>query len=245
LTIAHTYHGNTYNVMDSLRWANTQSCATVYIVEDDCIVSPDFFKWCRAALQEHPDAFAACGWRYSPDAPVGDGPDMLLGWYLSVCAAIPKKNLPSIIQHARPEYYSDMKKYLDTAYPSSVRRGTLHYEQDGCVLRVMESLNKRCVWPRVPKGTHIGWHGYHAPGRALEGTLEESIRLIKLALRYPELLSKLMAGGPAPKIGYCNSCKTALLADSELTAVCVKCFHDKYPNLPVTSTSHYYLRSQL
>lgn len=241
----HTYHGNSFVMLEALKWANSQSCAMVYVVEDDCVVMPNFFKWCRAAIQKHPGVFAACGWKYSPQALIGDGPDILMPWYLSVCAAIPKHNLVSIVQHARPEYYSEMREYLDLAYPGSIRRGTKHYEQDGCILRVLESQNKRCVWPRVPKATHIGWHGYHMSGKPFDCSLEDSIQLIKLALKSPTMLSVLMSGGALPKLGHCDVCKKLLISSSDLLAVCIECFHGKYTNLAVTSSSHYYLRNQL
>jgi len=245
LTWQHTYHGNTANMFEALKWANVQSCSLVFVVEDDAIVDLDCFEWFRKALFKTPAAFAACGWKYSPHALVGDGPDILMSWYLSVCAAIPKHNLASIVQHARPEYYSEMREYLDLAYPGSIRRGTKHYEQDGCILRVLESQNKRCVWPRVPKATHIGWHGYHMSGKPFDCSLEDSIQLIKLALKSPTMLSVLMSGGALPKLGHCDVCKKLLISSSDLLAVCVECFHAKYPNLAVTSSSHYYLRNQL
>ncbi len=172
VTVKHLYHGNTFNVMEALKWAYGQQYEMVYVVEDDAIIDRTFFDWSRAALGNpiYDDVFAACGWQYSPQAIIGDGPDLRIPWYLSVCSAIPRRSLYGIVQHSRPEYYGDMQGYLDRAYPGSHRRGSMHYEQDGLVLRVLESESKRCVWPRRPRATHIGFHGYHMDGRAPEGT---------------------------------------------------------------------------
>lgn len=241
LTIQHTYHGNSFNMLEALKWASTQSCGLLFVIEDDAIVDKTFFEWCRAALRMHPEAFAACGWRYSPQAIIQDGPDLMMPWYLSVCAAIPSKSLPGIIHHARPEYYSNMQEYLDRFYPTSPRRGGMHYEQDGLVLRVCESQGKRCVWPRRPRATHIGFTGYHAVGSPLTGSVEERRKIIRLCLDNPSVLSQLMNGGPSPSIGACFKCKEPLLITDEAKAICIKCFHHDHPDFEQTATSHYYV----
>jgi hypothetical protein len=212
-------------------------------VEDDAIIDPTFFQWCRTALTKHEDAFAACGWQYSPDAIISDGPDLQIPWYLSVCSAIPRKSLYGIVQHACPEYYSDMGNYLDRRYPNSHRRGTRHWEQDGLILRVAESESKRCVWPRRPRATHVGFRGYHMPGGEIQGTLDERIALVKMAVKDPSLLKRLMAGAQPPEMGHCEKCQRPLLSENKKArTVCVECFHAEFPNLPVTSGSHYYLK---
>lgn len=243
LTVPTTYHGNSYNVLEALKWAYGQQYERVFIVEDDAIVDPTFFSWARAALdKDHDDLFAACGWQYSPNALIGEGPDLMIPWYLSVCACIPRRSLYGIVQHARPEYYSNMQSYLDRAYPGSPRRGSMHYEQDGLVLRVCESESKRCIWPRRPRATHIGFHGYHMDGKAPEGTLEERVAVIKLALANPAMLRALMSGGVTPNVDKCGGCGQPLLTEDKNARVeCVTCFHAAHPGLERVAPSHYYL----
>lgn len=242
LTWKHTYHGNSANMLEALKWANSQSVFLVHVIEDDAIITPDYFAWARAALLAHPEAFCACGWQYSPQALISDGPDILMPWYLSVCATFPHHSLPSIGQHARPEYYSDMPGYLDRAYPASSHRGTKHYEQDGLVLRVLESQSRRAVWPRRPRALHIGWQGYHMTGPALDGSLAERVQIVKAAIANPSVLARLMSGGPLPHIGYCTECQCPLLMDTtDIRTVCSACFHATWPDLPHTSDSHYYI----
>lgn len=243
LTIEHSYHGNSYNVMEAMKWAYQAGFEVVYVIEDDAIIHPSFFEWSRSALESHTDAFAACGWQYSPNAIIGDGPDLLMPWYLSVCAAIPRKSLYKIVQHARVEYYAKMKDYLAHAYPTSHRRHSAHFEQDGLVLRVCEGSSQRCVWPRRPRATHIGFTGYHMPGKPLEGTLEERVALLKLALKDPVIMKRLMAGGSAPEMAKCRVCgKSVLTVMPKASIMCVECFHAENPDLPVTAASHYYFK---
>lgn len=248
-TRTHSYHGNSYNVLNALSIAQSHSARydRVFIVEDDAIVDPSFFDWCRQALSSHPDAFAACGWQYSPDAVVGDGPDMLLPWYLSVATCLPRSSVSSIVQHALPAYYTNMKAYLDRALPSNNRRGSMHYEQDGLALRVCESEGKRCVWPRRPRATHIGWRGYHQTGgKELPGTLEERVAALRLIVQRPDLLQKMMVTGQPPRLGTCDECKEAQLVDREgVRVVCSRCWHKHNPTLPLASTTVYYFPTVL
>jgi DNA-directed RNA polymerase subunit RPC12/RpoP len=240
-TIATTYHGNSFNVLEALKWAHLQNVSLAHIVEDDAIVTPDFFQWSRAALESRPTLFAACGWRYSPDAlPPADGPDIIIPWYLSVCASLPRRSLVAILQHAKPEYYADMKGYLDAAYPGSHRKGSMHYEQDGLCLRVCESMSQSCAWPRRPRATHVGWKGYHQPqGKEIPGTLDERIAVVRLLIKNPDLLQSMMSGSAPPDIAYCEDCQKPLLTANKKALIrCADCFH-KTSNVPRVS-SHYY-----
>jgi len=244
-TIPHSTHGNSYNVLEAFKdlYQSNSRYDRFFIVEDDAVLDNTFFKWCREALDHDPEMFAACGFMYSPDALISDGPDLKIPWYLSVAACLPRKSVFSIIQHARPEYYRDMQKYLDRAYPASNRRGSMHWEQDGLTLRVMESESKRCIWPRRPRVTHCGWRGYHMAQDRAEGTLEERVAILKLALKQPTLLTKLMSGGKVPDLAKCEGCGKPLVSSDKISRiVCVECFHAIRLDWPQTSTSHYYLK---
>lgn len=242
-TLAHSYHGNSFNNLEALKWAYKHQYEMVFIIEDDAIVDPTFFDWCREAFIRNPNIFAACGWQFSPDSPKPhDGPDYIIPWYLSVAAAIPRKSLYSIVQHACIDYYADMKSYLDLAYPASNRRRSNHYEQDGLTLRVMEAESKFCAWPRRPRVTHIGFRGYHmTDGHEIPGSLDERVAVIKLLMKNPQMLRGMMNGGKPPEVARCRDCQKPLLSNEKATLVCVDCFHKVYPNLPRTSSSHYYL----
>src|SRR5882672_70618 len=102
-TLQHSYHGNSFNMLEALKWAYLQNerWDRFYVVEDDAIINASFFSWCRTSLTQWPDSFAACGLQYSPDALISDGPDLRIPWYLSVCAAMSRASVSSIVQHAR------------------------------------------------------------------------------------------------------------------------------------------------
>lgn len=244
----HKYHGNSYNMFEALRWAYEAGYDRVFVVEDDCVVKPDFFSWARNAL-DNPKAwnlfpFAASGWIYSPDAPDEDGPDVICTWYLSVCSAIPRRSLEKIVKHANENYYANMQGYLDRAFPKDPQCGSQHWEQDGAILRVANSVGERVTWPRRARGTHIGWHGYHMPhGKVPQGELEKQVLVVKMALANGDVMRQLMAGGQVPDVVGCEDCLKPLVTTSrKARLVCVPCFHKKHPDAPRAAESHYYLR---
>lgn len=245
VTVQHSTHGNSMNMLQAYKelYQSNSRYDRFFVIEDDCIVDASFFSWCRNALKMWPDVFAAAGWRYSPDALISDGPDLRIPWFLSVCACLPRSSVFSIVQHARPEYYNSMKSYLDRAYPNSPKRGSMHYEQDGLILRVMESESKRCVWPRRPRATHCGFRGYHMSKDRLQGSLEERVAILKLVLKEPALLNKLMAGGKVPDLSKCSRCSRPLIsAEKTGIIICASCYHSLIDR-PQTSSTQYYVKS--
>ena len=245
--VRHTHHGNTFNMMEGLKYFHEAGYDRVFVVEDDCVVDPSFFDWARNAL-DNPRPwmgvpFAASGWEYSPHRLDEDGPDLLLNWYLSVCSAIPRSSLEHIVQHAHEGYYSNMQRYCDEKFPRDAGRGGMHFEQDGLILKVSNTLGQRIVWPRRPRAVHIGFHGYHMPhGKPIKGDLKQQVAVLKLALECPEVMQSLMTGGEPPETGNCRDCNKLLVSTNKKAAMrCVSCFHKQYPDAPVAARSHYYI----
>jgi hypothetical protein len=232
-------------MLEALKWAFHERYDRVYVIEDDALIDRTFFGWCQDAFTNHPEAFAACGWQYSPNAVKGDGPDLMLPWYLSVASCLPLSSLAAIVQHAQLDYYRDMKGYCDRTFVSSAYRGTLHYEQDGLVLRVAEAQHKRCVWPRVPRALHCGWYGYHQGDAKLDGTLEDRVKILRLAVRNPEILRGMMNGAALPTIGKCVACELPLAVERvDDPVLCAECFERRYPGKSLGITQYYVRDSQ-
>lgn len=247
MTPKHTHHGNSFNMIEGLKYCYEAAYDRVFVIEDDCIVDPTFFDWARKALDHpkawNPNPFAASGWIYSPDAPPEDGPDVCCNWYLSVCSAIPRRSLEKIVQHAHEGYYKNMKKYCDETFPKDPQCGSQHYEQDGLILRVANSVGERITWPRRARSIHIGWHGYHCPhGKVPAGDLMKQVAVVRMAIENPEIMRQLMNGAEPPQVVGCRECGKILVSTNKKAAlVCVECFHKKHPQAPVAAKSHYYV----
>lgn len=244
----HRYHGNSYNMLEALKWAYKAGYDRVFVIEDDCIVNATYFDWSRNAL-DHPKPwmgkpFAASGWIYSPSLPQEDGPDLLLNWYLSVCALLPRESLELIVKHATPAYYKNMKKYCDKTFPNDPTVGTLHFEQDGLVLKVANEVGQRITWSRRAHAVHCGWVGYHmTSGKMPQGELKKQVLVVKMALENPDLMQSLMAGNKIPETRPCRDCEKLLVGtDNEAALVCVGCFHKQYPDVPRAATGYYYVK---
>lgn len=239
----HNYHGNSANMLEALKWAFHQQYDRVFVIEDDALVDETFFSWCRAGMER--DVFAACGWQYSPNAVKGDGADLLLSWYLSVAACLSARSLFAIVPHANLEYYRDMRDYCDRSFPASAHRGSMHYEQDGLVLRVAEAQGKRCLWPRRARALHCGWYGYHQGEDRMQGTLEDRVEVLRLAVRNPEILSGMMKGGPLPTVGRCVECGIPLAVErADDPVICGTCFKIKWPTREI-GVGQYYVKDRL
>src|SRR5260370_24039439 len=62
----HMYSGNSFNLMEAYKRAfQTERVRYVYLVEDDVLVMPDFFKWHEAIQEKEPEAMCSVAYRCS------------------------------------------------------------------------------------------------------------------------------------------------------------------------------------
>ena len=68
----HDYFGNSYCVLEALRWAFEQRYDLIHVNEDDAMQHPDCLAWHREVHAEHDFIFASCGWVFNLYAPITD-----------------------------------------------------------------------------------------------------------------------------------------------------------------------------
>lgn len=179
-TPRHTHHGNSFNVLTALRqaYADDAEFDRFFLVEDDVLVSPEFFRWHnRVECQE------------SPAASIGVR-DPGHGAYASLGVCLPRTTVAAILEHAVLAYFRDMRGYCRFAFPPS----PFDCEQDGLIARVL--AGQRVAWADPPVCSHVGWYGYHrTKTRRPTGTLEERVAQVKAAITDPRALAAL-AGRP-------------------------------------------------
>jgi hypothetical protein len=159
----HSYHGNSYNVMEAFRWTASIGFDRIYYVEDDVMIHPDFFKWHREQHDERDDIFASMAWVFNRYAPLIDDV-MYVPWYYAIGVCFNWNKLKLIAQHACPKYYEDMQGYIERAFPKSNLNspfGIQHFEQDGLIQRVLDADKGQTATPGITKCSHLGFFGYN------------------------------------------------------------------------------------
>lgn len=172
----HTYRGNSYNTLLAFREAYNDGFDVCYLVEDDVMVSPEFFAW-HQRVQEIGVA-----------ASVGV-PDPGHGAYASLGVCLPRRTVADVLEHAGRPYFEDMRGYCRRAFPPS----PFDYEQDGLIARVL--AGRHVAWATPPVVSHVGWYGYHRKqGERPTGTLAERYRKVRDVMADPVQLAVASGG---------------------------------------------------
>lgn len=191
---AHEYAGNSYNTLEAYKEAYETDAEFVYLVEEDVLVTPDFFTWHGAVQRSEPDAMCSIGYRcsrnaearrdiYDPASYFTTARD-----YASVGDCWRRERLKPVVAHATPAYYADQTGYILRTFEGNRFAGDF-CEQDGLIMRVMWDVMGYTAWPYVPRCYHFGWYGYHRPnGRRPDGQLAGKVATIREHLREPALL---------------------------------------------------------
>lgn len=188
---ATPYIGNPYNFLESYKAAfNRPDVRYVYLVEDDVLVSKDFFKWHEAVYEKVPNAFISVGWHCvrNPEAVRDTNPETYITSYRdfsSIGVCWKRENLAPFVRHARPEYYRDMAVYLRGAFPGSPIPAGQWTEQAGIVTRLLHEApgERLVVWPTLRRCSHVGVSGYHRPrGYKFTGSLDQRIEALRKAV---------------------------------------------------------------
>jgi hypothetical protein len=193
----HTYAGNSFNLMEAYKRAyQAEGVRYVYLVEDDVLVMPDFFRWHEAIQEKEPDAMCSIAYRCSrnheartdvtdPGAYFTTARD-----YASIGVCWKWKNLEPLLEHARPEYYANQEEYIRKTFPGNRFSGDF-CEQDGLIMRCLWNVRGFTVWPYTPRAYHVGFVGYHRPnGFRPNGFLEAKASWLRSAVHNAEEIKR-------------------------------------------------------
>jgi hypothetical protein len=187
----HNYYGNSYAVMEMLRWAYGQQIGLVHVSEDDFMQAPDCLNWHREMHELFTNIFASCGWVFNRQAPIED--DLAFApWFYAPNYSIKRDRLAHVVQHANPLYYNGMREYVLAAFPDSLlhakgaQENTGFYEQDAVFQYCIEETKSQVAWNGIAKGAHCGASGYNRPaGPKFEGTLAERVAQVEELIADP------------------------------------------------------------
>jgi hypothetical protein len=163
---AHTFHGNSFNLMMAYRDLYQTEARYVFMVEDDVMIMPEFFAWHR---QQHLHRLIGCS--------IGVLKRPEHGHYASLGVCFRREILKRIIPHCQTAYFQDMRGYCKKMFPPS----KYDCEQDGLWCRVLS--DQPVVWPMIAMAQHVGWYGYHRKkSHRPSGTLDQRYQQVKIAL---------------------------------------------------------------
>lgn len=154
------------NVLEGWQYAASLSTGLVFMVEEDIMVSRDFFRYHRAVHEQH-HVFASLSTRnHNRSATVSAESDayyLSTGDYCSLGVCMRKETIERFIApHANGMYYRDCIRYCRFNFPSSTLAGD-QSEQDGLIRRIQAESGLPTAYPHVPRGFHAGFYGYNRP----------------------------------------------------------------------------------
>jgi len=156
------YRGNSSNIMLAYAGAFEEGRERVFLVEDDVMVEPGFFRWHLETQREK--LFCSIGISRPGVARTTE-------MYASLGVCFSRESLGLIVPHAVPEYFRNMNQYCAKHFRGGPNVGT---EQDGLILRIMKQAKGTAIFADPPVARHIGWYGYNRGLHARpKGTLQE------------------------------------------------------------------------
>ena len=192
----HGTYGNSVNLLESLKAAHRSGARRIFLVEDDIMVTPDFFKWHEAILEE-PQVFVSCATavnksahfpingRYAMDESFQD-PN---AYYLSVtaysshAAAFKRNNVGMVLDHlANDRIYETLQS---------------GNEQDILIQKLLPETGLESAWPYVPRAFNVGFYSYHISGQKLSGSLNEKVQSLRNIIQDPATLKTVAFGNQA------------------------------------------------
>lgn len=161
----HSYMGNSFNTLEAYKEAYQTDARFIYLVEDDVLVRSDFFKW-HEAIQSRGDFMCSIAYRCSRNSEarrdITDASAYFITArdYASIGVCWRREKLAPVIEHAKEEYYRDLKGYLVSHFPNN-RFSDCYTEQDGLIMRIMGETHGYTAWPYAPRCYHFGVVGYN------------------------------------------------------------------------------------
>lgn len=192
--VAKQSHG----LLKGFQYAQSKSSDLVYMIEEDIMVSDQFFRWHKAIHQREPNIYCSIATRNNNTrlAPVNDYSKYYLmkGDYQSLGVCFKRDQLNHILKHANNSYYNAPFHYCATHWPKSPISNNF-VEQDGLHRRILIELDLDVAFSYDGFAFHGGYYGYHRTVRET-GTMEQKIEKIRNIIFNPVTMKeKVLANG--------------------------------------------------
>jgi len=217
----HDGHGNTRNAGEALKFAYDAGYERIHYLEDDCLVNERWYRWTYDTHASPRDIFCSAGWVGNRDGGFVDF-TYFLPWIYIPQFTIKRDKLALIARHLHPEYYGDMRGYIQRTFPNSPLKNYSqtainHYEIDGLIQHIiMEDQGCQVAWNLMPTVMHGGFGGYNRGGYEYFDdffrdcdTFEEKVAKVEKLADDPYWRAQLFGRrlvecetGPLPKRGF-------------------------------------------
>lgn len=194
----YTVTKQSHNLLSGYAQAAELSTGLVFMVEEDIMVSRDFFRYHRA-IHAKEDLFVSLStMNHNRHVKVTTDPEAYYlshGDYCSLGACFKKEVIQShILPHATKEYYGNPYKYCERVFPSSSLNRSM-VEQDGLIRRIQKAQHLPTAYPHVPRAFHAGWYGYNRRKYVTGTTQQKTDRLSRII--YNDDMMRLNSLNPA------------------------------------------------
>jgi hypothetical protein len=192
LSDVHMTDGNSRNVLEGYKRAYAANSRYVYLIEDDVLVTNDFFDW-HERMQDQGDFFCTvgsnCFWHNREKICSVRDPSAyyIAKSYGSYGVCWKPKNMKTFLQYAIPAYYLNMLSYLHERL-GGTPLGDIFTEQDGLIERCIWLSDKKAAFPYVSRAIHAGYYGYHRSGMRPNGFLKDKIDGLRTMIEDPKTL---------------------------------------------------------
>ena len=183
----HTTYGNSYCVLMNLAHASTMSYDHVHLIEDDVMVTDDYFWWADEVMQQF-SPWVACAGRLNRS----------LNFAMNGPEAIDETVKDTRACHKSITAYNSWATCFskEALYTISTMAGGFEFarpgrEQDIAIQDMLRRNKFESIWPYVPRAYHLGWYSYHRDGMRFNGTLEEKVKALQAAVRDPEKIRSM------------------------------------------------------
>ena len=177
----NSFGQQSYNVLNGLLVAAKYS-DKVCLVEDDIMISKDFFTWMNDILNNVECFCSIASFNHNTRHTCTENENGYYfgsetdyqGWGMAMTSKVIMKY---IFPHFQNDYFQNSGGYVKTHFPESVISGSFT-EQDGLIRRIMERQRElKPVFPHVPRAFHSGFYSYHR-GASKHYTPEQIKRII-------------------------------------------------------------------
>jgi hypothetical protein len=175
----HTTYGNSYNVLSALCEAAATDARYVYLIEDDVLITQDFFAW-NEEVHNKFQPWASCAGRLNRSLNFAmNGPEAIDESIKDVNACV--QSITAYNSWATCFSRLALSEITDKAELcfDKFRPG---FEQDIMIQNMIRGRSHHTIWPYVPRAYHMGWYSYHRDGMRFYGSLEEKVKALQAAV---------------------------------------------------------------